>query len=98
MKTLTLLLPTLLITGCARFHGEQRDISIAKDGTRREITTELSGTAWFSSAQTLTKFSANQTDRSQGFNGTGVQQQGATNTAAVVDAVTKLVIALRPTP
>jgi hypothetical protein len=72
------------LSGCARFHGEQRDISITldEDGKtteKREITTDLSGTAWFSSAQNLSKFKAIQTDKSQSFNGDGVTQHGATN-------------------
>ena len=85
----------LALSGCARFHGEQRDISITFDENdkttqKREITTELSGTAWFSSAQNLSKFSASQTDKSQAFNGTGINQHGATNTVATIDALTKL--------
>jgi hypothetical protein len=89
----------LLALSCARFHGRQTDISyetnpITKEVTKREITTDLKGAAWFSSKQDLAKFSAIQTDKSQAFNGTGVNQSGPTNTVAAIEALTKLIKAV----
>jgi hypothetical protein len=97
MKNLLLTIAIIFICGCARFHGKQTDISITtntedpKIVTKREITTDLKGSAWFSSKQDLAKFSAIQTDKSQAFNGSGLNQRGATNTVATIEALTKLV-------
>jgi hypothetical protein len=84
----------LASSGCARLHGRQTDISIEKDGTRREITTDLSGTTWFTSTATLSRFRASQTDKTQSFNGEDVKQHGATNSVEFLKQLNALIGAL----
>ena len=96
IKTNSILLAAVLcsgliaLSGCAHMYGKQSDISNSTNGTRREITTTLKGTAFFSSAQTLSRFRASQTDKSQSFNGEDFQQQGNTNTVEFLRALAVL--------
>lgn len=90
MKVLLL----VLLTGCTRFSVIQTDESPGE----RTITTRLTGTAWFSSAQHLTGIKALQTDKTQSFGTTTFGQQGATNLLQVLDAVARIAEAVRPTP
>ncbi len=83
-----------LAAGCARFSVTQIDES----PNERTITTRISGTAFFSSAQNVPKIKALQTDKTQSFGTDALGQHGATNVAETVDALTRLVQSLRPTP
>ena len=67
------------LCGCANYHVNQRDITTNEGGTSRQITTTISGTAFFSSAQHINKIKATQTDKTQSFGTESVGQQGATN-------------------
>ncbi|HNQ89286.1 MAG TPA: hypothetical protein PKM73_11770 [Verrucomicrobiota bacterium] len=82
------------LAGCARFSVTQIDES----PNERTITTRISGTAFFSSAQTVSKIKALQTDKTQSFGTDALGQHGATNVAETVDALTRLIQSLRPTP
>ncbi|MCZ7641386.1 MAG: hypothetical protein M5U12_38190 [Verrucomicrobia bacterium] len=82
------------LAGCARFSVTQIDES----PNERTITTRISGTAFFSSAQTVSKIKAVQTDKTQSFGTDALGQHGATNVAETVDALTRLVQSLRPAP
>lgn len=88
----------LLLCGCARFSVNQKDISTDDStGTNvitRSITTEIKGTAWFSSVQNISKLKAQQTDKTQSFGTDSIGQQGATNTVAVIEALARLAGAL----
>lgn len=86
---------TCLLSGCAQMRGKQTDISYSPDGIKREITTSINAATWFSSAQIIDKLKAVQTDKTQSF-GTSVSQQGATNTLATLQALAKILEALRP--
>ncbi len=93
MRT-TLLVSVLLVlvtTGCARFRTVQTDTRYHADGTiSTDITTKATAYTLFSSRQ-LATWIAQQTEKSQGAS-VGVDQQGATNTAAVVGAVVEAAI------
>jgi len=82
------------LAGCARFSVTQTDES----PNERTITTRITGTAFFSSAQTVSKIKAVQTDKTQSFGTDALGQHGATNVAETVDALTRLIQSLRPTP
>ena len=82
------------LAGCARFSVTQIDES----PNERTITTRISGTAFFSSAQTVSRIKAVQTDKTQSLGTDALGQHGATNVAETVDALTRLVQSLRPTP
>ena len=88
---ITLLLLTL--AGCARFSVTQIDQSPGE----RTITTRIKGTAFFSSAQSVTKLKALQTDKTQSF-GTDNINQAATNGVEALTAIARILEALRPTP
>lgn len=94
MKTLLLLVLTIGLVGCARFKVEQRDES----PEARTITTKISGTAWFSSVQNISKIKATQTDKTQSFGTDSVGQQGSTNAVAALEAVVKILQAINPQP
>ncbi len=89
MKLLPILI--LLCTGCARFAVTQRD-----ESPTRTILTEIRGTAWFSSAQSLSNLKALQTDKTQSFGTESLGQRGATNTVATIQAITELLKAANP--
>ncbi|NLH72895.1 MAG: hypothetical protein GX456_07560 [Verrucomicrobia bacterium] len=81
-----------LTAGCARFSVTQIDES----PNERTITTRISGTTFFSSAQTVSKIKAVQTDKTQSFGTEAFGQQGATNVAETVEALTRLIQSIRP--
>ncbi|HRZ34787.1 MAG TPA: hypothetical protein P5534_00305 [Candidatus Paceibacterota bacterium] len=81
-----------LEAGCARFSVTQIDESPNK----RTITTRISGTAFFSPAQTVSKIKALQTDKTQSFGTDSIGQHGVTNAAETVDALTRLIQSIRP--
>jgi hypothetical protein len=84
----------LALSGCARFSVTQTDES----PEARKITTKLTGTTWFTSAQHLTKIKALQTDKTQSFGSDTFGQQGDTNIVAVIQSLTTLLQTLRPAP
>lgn len=95
MKTIiSLAIITTLATGCTNFYSKQVDAS----GTNRVISSEIRGTAWFSSSQAIQKMKSLQTDKVQSFGMDGVTQQGATNTVAALREVNKILENLRPMP
>jgi len=81
----------LLLSGCVRFHAKLQDTSVTLEGEERTITTELSGMAWFSSAQSLSKIKATSTDKTQSFGVDGMNQTGPSNTVATINALRGLV-------
>jgi intracellular septation protein A len=93
MKHLLYLIP-LLITGCTNFYSKQVDSSSGN----RVISSEIRGTAWFSSSQAIQKMKAMQTDKVQSFGMDGVSQQGATNTVAALKEINKILENIRPMP
>jgi hypothetical protein len=92
MKVL-LLLPALLC-GCTLLSVEQRD----ETPNGRSITTKVSGSAWFSSAQHITKLKALQTEKTQSFGTDTIGQQGATNGVEALKAIGHILEMLRPVP
>jgi len=84
----------ILLTGCTTFHVTQIDQS----SNERTIKTEISATAWFSSAQNIAKIKALQTDKTQSFGSDIIGQQGATNTVEALRAVARILELLRPIP
>lgn len=93
MKLLSLLL-TAAMTGCTTFHVVQTDES----PNERIITLDIKATAWFSSAQTVAKLKALQTDKTQSFGTDALQQHGATNSVEALKAIAHILELLRPTP
>jgi hypothetical protein len=87
-----LALAAVALGGCARFSVTQTDESPEE----RTITTRITGTAWFTSAQKITQIKALQTDKTQSFGTASLGQQGDTNIVAVIDSLTGFLNALRP--
>ena len=91
----TLLLSTLIfLSGCTLLKIEQRDES----PNERTITTRVTGTAWFSSAQSITKLKTITTDKTQTIGTDCLAQQGATNGIAALGSIARILEALRPAP
>lgn len=88
---LLLLLPLSLCAGCTNFAVDQSDAS-----PERTISFKLRGTAWFSGHQAIASLKAQQTDKTQSFGSTGLNQHGPTNAVAVIQATTKLIEAANP--
>jgi len=80
--------------GCTTFHVKQTDES----PEARKISSDIKATAWFSSAQSIAKIKALQTDKTQSFGADAVSQKGATNVVAALEAIARIVESLRPTP
>ena len=80
------------LTGCTTFRVVQTDTS----PDERIIRSEISATAWFTSAQNIAKIKALQTDKTQSFGTEAIGQQGATNTAAILKAVADLITVIQP--
>jgi hypothetical protein len=91
-KLLLLILAAGLLAcaGCTCFTVSQKDES----PNERIITSTIRATAWFSSAQAIAGIKAIQTDQTQSFGTDRLNQQGATNTAATLDALARLLTAL----
>lgn len=83
-----------LLSGCTILSVEQIDES----PNERKITTRITGSAWFSSAQTITKLKALQTDKTQSFGTDSIGQHGATNTVDALRSVVRILELLRPVP
>ena len=89
MRMLTLI-GLLLLVGCARFNTKQYDKRYNERGEMAtEISTKATATALFSSKQ-LANWKASQTEKSQGAT-VGVEQQGATNAIAALNAIAEIV-------
>lgn len=84
----------LMLSGCTHFKLEQKD----QRDEIQVISTKLSGTAWLSSAQNLSKIAASQTEKTQRFGFDGVNQHGATNAVVALEAIARILEALRPMP
>lgn len=91
MKTLLTFIALGLLHGCSTFHVTQIDESPGE----RTITLDIRATAWFSSAQAITKLKALQTDKTQSFGSDSLSQHGATNVTAALDALTRLLQAVQ---
>lgn len=102
MRKLIALFPLIALAaaGCARFSASLHDVSTetTKAGTivRRSITTDLKGTALFSSTQNIARLKALQTDKTQSFGGEGVNQRGATNTVEALKELNKMLEKISP--
>lgn len=94
MKRLAGIAVCILLGGCAHFHVTQIDES----PNERIITTEIKGTAWFSSSQNIARIKALQTDKTQSFGSDGFGQQGATNSVEALKAIAHILELIRPTP
>ncbi len=84
MKNLGLLL--LACGGCTTFSVSQIDES----PNERTIKTDIKATAWFSSAQNLSKIKALQSDKTQSFGSDAIGQHGATNTVEALRAIVEI--------
>lgn len=60
-----LLIPLLLIAGCARFSTTQTDVSYEEGNKVRTITTRVKASTLFDAKSKLTSFKASQTDKTQ---------------------------------
>lgn len=94
---LALALPALMLAGCAHFSTKQTDVSYEKgitNGPSREITTKVSAYTFFSASSELSKFKANQTDKTQSASVGSLNQSSdvSTNVAAVIDTVVRAAI------
>lgn len=87
-------LVAMLFSGCTVLNIQQRDES----PDERVITTTIKAVAWFSSAQSITKLKTLNTDKTQSVGTDAIAQQGATNTLATLNALARILEALRPTP
>lgn len=87
------------LVGCARFTTRQTDANYTDAGAPLR-TIETKATAWtlFSSRSDLAKFKASQSDKTQTAEVGSLSQQGGTNTAATLSALTGLLQTLRPAP
>lgn len=84
------------MVSCTMFHVHQTDGDPANPKTQR--TTDLSASAWFSSAQHLEKLRASQSDKTQSFGMGTATQQGDTNMVAALEAIARILEAIRPAP
>lgn len=81
-------------TGCAQFTTTQTDVS-----PERTITTKATAWTFATSRSALANFKASQTDKTQSATvGALTQESSTTNLAANLDAMTRFIHALRPTP
>lgn len=85
---------SLSLSGCTVLRIEQSDES----PDARTIKTTVKASAWFSSAQTLSKLKTLNTDKTQSIGTDQIGQHGATNTAAALGQLVRLLELLRPTP
>jgi hypothetical protein len=92
MKSLLPIL--LLLTGCTSLHVVQTDETPGS----RIIVTDIRASAWFSSAQALSKLKATTTDKTQAFGVDSIAQQGATNTVEALRNIVRIMELMRPTP
>jgi hypothetical protein len=91
-KLITTALVALTLAGCATVRNHQIDESPGE----RKITSETTATTWFTSAQTLTKLRALQTDKTQSFGAAGIEQHGATNAIEALREIRGILEAINP--
>lgn len=91
LRTLTILWCLLLASGCTTFKVDQKD-----ESPERTISSSIKGTAWFSSAQNISRIKALQTDKSQSFGSDGIGQQGATNMVEALGHIKGILEAIKP--
>jgi hypothetical protein len=92
MKRKLLFSATLLaFAGCARFTTTQTDERInAKTGEKTTITTRASSSTFFDSKSSLAKWKATQSEKSQGAEVGGLQQESsATNVVSLFEAIAR---------
>ena len=93
MKSLTLLVSLVALSGCASFSTVQTDISSTdKNGIEtRTITTRAKAKTFFEAKSSLTTWKATQTDKTQGAT-VGVLEQASsgTNTVQLLKALADL--------
>lgn len=75
-----------VFSGCTSFRVTQTDDS----PNERSIRTDIKATAWFSSAQSVAKLKALQTDKTQSFGSDTIGQQGATNSVEALKALVRI--------
>lgn len=84
----------IVFPGCAQFTTTQTDVS-----PERTITTKATAWTFATSRSALANFKASQTDKTQSATvGALTQESSTTNLAANLDAMTRFIHALRPTP
>ena len=81
-----------ILSGCTTFHVKQTDTSPGE----RVISSDIQATSWFSSAQTIAKIKAIQTDKTQSFGSDAVGQQGATNMVEALKALDSILGKIKP--
>lgn len=103
----TFLLLALSAAGCSTFTTEQKDKSYAQitNGTTvasvplREVSTTAKARTFWDSKSALANFKATQTDKSQNATvGSLNQEASSTNLTSQLDALARILQALRPTP
>ncbi|MDO8335182.1 MAG: hypothetical protein Q7T74_00140 [Candidatus Saccharibacteria bacterium] len=82
MKKLLSLIAIISLTSCSTFNVTQTD-----ESPERTITSHIKATAFCSSAQSIAKIKAIQTDKTQSFGTDAVGQQGATNVVEALKAI-----------
>lgn len=94
MKTL-ILIPLLVVTGCAHFTTTQEDKSYDKGQPVRQITTHASATTFFDAQSQLAKFKATQSDKTQSASvGSLNEGSSGTNVVNTIQALAALVGAI----
>jgi hypothetical protein len=90
MTKMAMVLSLLLVVGCTSVSTNQREIRYDPETGAKttEIVTKSKGTAFFESEQALTGLKAEQTEGSQGFELTGLNQSASsTNLTEIITAV-----------
>lgn len=83
------------LTGCSRFSTSQSDTSYEQGKPSRTITTRVTAHTFFDARSELSKFSASQTDKTQGAKvGSLSQTSSGTNAIEVLKQMTELAKAL----
>lgn len=91
LRSLCLLL-LISLSACTSLRIEQIDQS----PNERTITTRVSATAWFTSAQTLAKLRATTTDKTQSIGTDQLTQHGATNSVEALRQLARILELVRP--
>lgn len=89
-KIITLAIVAVACAGCARFTTTQKDIRYEAGKPGAEITTKVSAWTLFSSKSRLTDFTAKQSEATQAAQVGQLEQQGATNVIAALQAMVDL--------
>lgn len=85
--------------GCAHFTTTQHDDSYESGKKVRTISTKASAYTFWEAKSALANFKATQSDKTQGASvGTLNQEASTTNLTGQLEAVVKIINALKPTP